>query len=285
MKPCGHSAHPTWGCSSQTPHSLLPPPVHAVSDAIRRGGLVKDKTLRLRVLRSRVSTCSHGWLKDLRGHTMSPLLPRLKSLEQFPSSRDGTQRLEQTAWHCVIRPHWPPRPLLPSSLPSPEGNLHQHPDWVRQGSASTVFYWPPPHPRPWPPTWEASSPQPSLCRLSPKPSLELPPHWGRSYKSTKQALFWFLYLPLSLQTVASPLKQDTGTTGTLWELVRHAESWAHSDLLPQGLRVINKAPGWFLHLWKFGSPAHRPWVPLELQLRFSLINITGTTNNRLLFSH
>lgn len=76
---------------------------------------------------------------------MSPLLPRLKSLEQFPSSRDGTQRLEQTAWHCVIRPHWPPRPLLPSSLPSPEGNLHQHPDWVRQGSTSTVFYWPPPH--------------------------------------------------------------------------------------------------------------------------------------------
>lgn len=48
---------------------------------------------------------------------MSPLSPRLKSLKQFPSSRDGTQRLQQIAWHSVIRPHWPPRPLLPSSLP------------------------------------------------------------------------------------------------------------------------------------------------------------------------
>lgn len=161
---------------------------------------------------------------------MSPLSPQLKALKRFLSSRDGTQRLQQTAWHSVIRPHWPPHPLLPSSLPSaPKPSPVPRLGPSKQCQYCVLLNWPPPHtcltstPASSPPDRDrlpgkCPALQPSLCRLSPKSSLELPPHWRRSYRGTKQALFWFLYLPLSLQTAASPLKQDTGTAGTLWEL-------------------------------------------------------------------
>lgn len=149
---------------------------------------------------------------------MSPLSPRLKSLKQFPSSRDGTQRLQQIAWHSVIRPHWPPRPLLPSSLPfAPETFTSTQAGSLKALQCCVLLYWPPPH------TCLTSTPAsspPGCDRLPGKcpalqPSLELPPHWGRSYKSTKHTLLWFLYLPLSLQTAALPLKQGAETCGIL----------------------------------------------------------------------
>lgn len=161
----------------------------------------------------------------------------------------GSSRLHGSLWSDPIglpvlcSPVPFPSPLKPSPAPRPGPSKHCQ--------CCVLLYWPPPH------TCLTSTPAsspPGCDRLPAKcpalqPSLELPPHWGRSYKSTKHTLLWFLYLPLSLQTAALPLKQGAGTTSTLWELVRHVESWAHSDLLPQGLHVIK----WFLHLWKFGK--------------------------------
>ncbi|CAM9555530.1 unnamed protein product [Rangifer tarandus platyrhynchus] len=136
--------------------------------------------------------------------------------------REGSKWLGCSSQRVLPAPSPVP---FPPPKPSPAPRLGPS----KQCQYCVLLSWPPPHTRLS--STPASSPpgrdrlpgkrpalQPSLCRLSPKPSLELPPLWDRSYKSTKLALFWFLYLPLSLQTAASPPKQDTGTAGTLRKL-------------------------------------------------------------------
>ena len=79
--------HPAWGCSSQTLHSLLPPPVHAVSDVIRHGGLVKDKTLKAEgSLESGLNTltCLTEGSSRPRHESSLVLVKILKAVPQLP---------------------------------------------------------------------------------------------------------------------------------------------------------------------------------------------------------
>lgn len=149
----------------------------------------------------------------------------------LPSSRDGTQRLQQTAWHCVIRPHWPPRPLLPVPFPPPRETFSS----TQAGSVKAVpvvFYFTghlltpasPPHLPPQPPAVTAylGSVLPSAFPLQAESEAlpRTPTTLGQELQKHQAGLVLVSLLPLSLQTAASPSK----TAGTLWELVRHAES-------------------------------------------------------------